>query len=78
MYDTDWIIPALMAFQITMKQGEAFDQAPLAKMRPTQLMQTLGRALCLYKGTPNEEQRDRYTQRERHIDREENKAIIHH
>jgi hypothetical protein len=47
MYDTDWIISALMAFQITMKQGEAFDQAPLAKMRPAQLMQTLGRALCL-------------------------------
>ena len=58
MYDTDWIVSALMAFQITMKQGEAFDQAPLAKMRPAQLIQTLGRALCLYKGISNEEQKD--------------------
>jgi len=38
MLNTDWTVPALMALQIMMKQDEAFDQAPMAKMRPSQLM----------------------------------------
>jgi hypothetical protein len=38
MLNTDWTVPALMALQIMMKQDKAFDQAPMAKMRPPQLM----------------------------------------
>ena len=54
MSKADWISSALMAPEIMIKQTGSFDQTPLAKMRPTQPKQTLGRALCLYKGTPNE------------------------
>ena len=49
--DDDWVIPCLDGTSDNTKQSQAFDQAPLVKMRPPQQKQNPSWASSLYKGT---------------------------
>lgn len=41
MFNDDWMTPTLMASQINIELAQAFDQAPMAMMRPPQMVQDL-------------------------------------
>ena len=49
--DDDWVIPCLDGTSDNTNQSQAFNQAPLVKMRPPQQKQYPSWAASLYKGT---------------------------